>query len=85
MFPAKGTIGIGADADLVIFDPAVEHVISAKTHHMNVDYSAYEGWKLKGKCKTVILRGSVAIDNEKVRIKKGYGKFIKRNKVSGII
>ena len=85
MFPAKGTIGIGADADLIIFDPAVEHVISAKTHHMNVDYSAYEGWKLKGKCKTVILRGSIAVDEGKVKIKKGYGKFIKRNKVNGII
>jgi dihydropyrimidinase len=52
---------------------------------MNVDYSAYEGWKLKGKCKTTILRGQVAIDKGEVRIKKGYGKFIKRNKVTGII
>ncbi len=85
MFPAKGTIGIGSDADLIIFDPNEEHAISAKTHHMNVDYSAYEGWKLKGKCKTIILRGTVAVDQGKVRIEKGYGKFVKRNKVNGII
>ncbi|MEP7265120.1 MAG: dihydropyrimidinase [Bacteroidota bacterium] len=85
MHPRKGTIGVGCDADLVIFDPNVTHNISAKTHHMNVDYSAYEGWELKGKCSTVILRGSVAIDNGKVRINKGYGSFIKRSKVNGII
>ena len=85
MFPRKGCIAVGSDADLVLFDPNVEHSISANTHHMNVDYSAYEGWKLKGKCKTTILRGKIAIENGEVRIDKGYGKFIKRNKVSGII
>jgi dihydropyrimidinase len=52
---------------------------------MNVDYSGYEGWKVKGKCKKTILRGTLAIDNGKVKIKKGYGKFIKRNKVKQII
>ena len=85
MYPKKGTIGIGSDADLVIFDPNEQHTLSAKTHHMNVDYSAYEGWQLKGKCKTVLLRGQVAIDNAEVKIQKGYGTFVKRNKVSGII
>jgi dihydropyrimidinase len=85
MFPQKGTIGIGSDADLVIFNPEEEHIISVKTHHMNVDYSAYEGWKLKGKCEKVILRGEVAIDKEKVKIEKGYGMFIKRKKVNSII
>jgi dihydropyrimidinase len=85
MFPRKGCIAVGSDADLVIFDPNEDHTLSVDTHHMNVDYSAYEGWKLKGKCKTTILRGQVAIDNGEVRIKKGYGKFIKRNKVTGII
>ena len=85
MFPRKGCIAPGSDADIVIFDPNEEHTISAKTHHMNVDYSAYEGWKVKGKIKTTILRGQVAIDNGEVKIKKGYGQFIKRNKVTGII
>ncbi len=85
MYPKKGTIGIDSDADLIIFDPNEKHAISAKTHHMNVDYSSYEGWELKGKCKTVLLRGQVAIDNGEVKIKKGYGQFVKRNKVSSII
>lgn len=85
MFPRKGCIAVGSDADLVIFDPNKQHVISAKTHHMNVDYSAYEGWPVTGKCKTTILRGQVAVDNGKVAIHKGYGQFIRRNKVSGMI
>lgn len=85
MFPKKGCIAVGSDADLVIFDANEKHAISAKTHHMNVDYSGYEGWELKGKVKTTILRGQVAVDNGTVKIKKGYGQFVKRNKVSGII
>jgi dihydropyrimidinase len=85
MYPKKGTIGIGVDADLVIFDPNEKHTISAKTHHMNVDYSAYEGWEVTGKCETVILRGSIAVDSGKVLISRGYGQFVKRNKVSGKI
>jgi dihydropyrimidinase len=85
MFPRKGCIAVGSDADLVIFDPNTEHVISAATHHMNVDYSAYEGWKVKGKCKTTILRGQVAVQDGQVRINKGYGRFIKRDKVNGIV
>ena len=85
MFPKKGTIGIGSDADVVIFDPNKTHILSAKTHHMNVDYSGYEGWELTGKVETVLLRGQVAIENNKCLVNKGYGKFIKRNKVSQII
>jgi len=82
MFPRKGTIAIGSDADIVIFDPHEKHTLSANTHHMNVDYSGYEGWELTGKVKTVLLRGQVAIDNNQCLINKGYGKFIKRSKVS---
>ncbi len=85
MFPRKGSIAIGSDADLVLFDPEYSHEISVNTHHMNVDYSAYEGWPLKGKCMTTILRGKVAIDNGEVKINKGYGRFIKRNKSTGMI
>src|SRR5688500_11263816 len=85
MFPRKGTIGIGSDADIVIFDPNEKHTISAKTHHMNVDYSAYEGWEVTGKVKTVVLRGKVAIVNGKCFLEKGYGQFIKRKKVSNQI
>ena len=85
LFPRKGTIGIGVDADLIIFDPDEEHNLSVKNHHMNVDYSAYEGWKVKGKCKQTILRGKLVIDNGKVNVSKGYGKFIKREKYKNII
>jgi dihydropyrimidinase len=80
MFPRKGTISIGADADLVIFDPEKKHRISADTHHMNVDYSAYEGWELTGKIDTVLLRGQVAVDAGETKVQKGYGQFIKRGK-----
>ncbi len=82
MFPRKGTIAVGSDADILIFDPQEKHTLSAATHHMNVDYSGYEGWEITGKVKTVLLRGEVAINNSECFIKKGFGKFIKRNKVS---
>jgi dihydropyrimidinase len=85
MFPRKGTIAPGSDADIVLFDPNKTHTLSAATHHMNVDYSAYEGWELTGKVKTVLLRGRIAIDDNKCLVEKGYGQFIKRNKVSGTI
>ena len=83
MFPRKGTIGIDSDADIVIFDQNEKHTISASSHHMNVDYSAYEGWEITGKVKTVLLRGRVAIENNVCKLEKGYGQFIKRNKVDG--
>lgn len=82
MFPRKGTIAAGSDADIVLFDPGEKHIISAATHHMNVDYSGYEGREVTGKVKTVLLRGQVAIENGKCNIQKGYGTFIRRGKVS---
>jgi dihydropyrimidinase len=85
MFPKKGTIAIGSDADIVLFDPNEKHTLSAKTHHMNVDYSGYEGWQVTGKVKTVLLRGQVVIDNNECKVSKGYGQFVKRNKVDGKI
>lgn len=85
MYPKKGTIGIGADADIVILDPKEKHVLSAATHHHNCDYSGYEGWKVTGKTKTVLLRGKVVIDNNEVKVNKGYGQFIKRGLSSKII
>jgi dihydropyrimidinase len=83
MFPRKGTIAPGSDADIVLFDPNRQHTLSAATHHMNVDYSAYEGWELTGKVKTVVLRGRVAIDDNQCHVRKGYGQFIQRKKISG--
>ena len=85
MFPRKGTIAVGSDADIVIFDPNEEHTVSADTHHMNVDYSGYEGWPLKGKTKTVLLRGQVAIEDGETKVPQGYGQFIRRGSTSTII
>lgn len=85
MYPRKGTIAIGSDADLVIFDPNKEHVISKDTHHMNADYSSYEGWKVTGKTELVLLRGQVAIEDGNCHLKPGSGLFIKRGKTSYVI
>ena len=85
LFPRKGTIGIGSDADLVLFDPTRSHRLSAASHHMNVDNSAYEGWEVTGRVATVLLRGQVVIDQNKCLAEKGYGRFIKRKKTTGII
>tara|TARA_R110002073_G_scaffold57778_4_gene146803 strand:- start:237437 stop:238822 length:1386 start_codon:yes stop_codon:yes gene_type:complete len=85
MYPRKGTIAIGSDADLVIFDPKKEHTISVKTHHMNCDYSAYEGQKVMGKTAIVILRGEIAIENSACKLKAGHGQFIPRGKTSKVV
>ena len=82
MYPKKGTIAIGADADLVIFNPTKRHTLSQKSHHMNADYSAYEGFKVTGKTETVLLRGQVAIEKNKCLLQPGYGQFVKRGKTS---
>lgn len=78
LFPKKGTIAVGSDADIVIFDPNEEMTISAKTHHMNVDYSCYEGRRVKGVTKTVLSRGEVVIEEGKYVGKPGKGQFLKR-------
>jgi dihydropyrimidinase len=80
LYPQKGTIAVGSDADLTILDPRVEHTLSKDTQHMNCDYSSYEGWKVKGKVKTVLLRGTVAIENGKAHVGKGFGKYLRRKK-----
>src|SRR4051812_14457649 len=78
LFPRKGTIAIGSDADIVIFDPEKEQTLSAKTHHMNVDYSAYEGKTIRGVVETVLSRGRVCIENGEYKGKPGDGRFLKR-------
>jgi len=82
MYPKKGTLGIGADADIVIFNPKKKHTLSKKTHHMNADYSSYEGFKVVGKTETVLLRGKVAIEKGECLVEPGYGEFVKRGKTS---
>ncbi|MEO8036061.1 MAG: dihydropyrimidinase [Acidobacteriota bacterium] len=78
LFPRKGTIAVGSDADIVIFDPNETETISAATHHMNVDYSAYEGRKVRGVTKTVLSRGELVIEEGKYVGKPGKGQFLKR-------
>ncbi|HTO78111.1 MAG TPA: dihydropyrimidinase [Thermoanaerobaculia bacterium] len=78
LFPRKGTIAPGSDADLVIFDPEKKHTLSAKTHHMKVDYNPYEGREVTGKAKTVLSRGRVVIENGQFLGKPGAGSFLKR-------
>lgn len=82
LYPRKGTIQIGSDADLVIFDPNREDVISAATHAMNVDYSPYEGWKVKGAVEYVVLRGQLVVEQQKLIAPPGYGRFIPRSAVN---
>src|SRR6266513_3397224 len=78
LFPKKGTIAVGSDADIVIFDPEKEHTFGVDAEHMNVDYSSYEGWKMKGKVETVVSRGRVVIENGEHKGKAGDGQFLKR-------
>src|SRR5262247_1660541 len=83
LFPKKGTIAVGSDADIVIFDPNREQTISAATHHMRVDYSAYEGWRVRGVTETVLSRGRVIVENNEFKGRAGAGRFIKRGTFTG--
>lgn len=81
LFPQKGTIAVGSDADLVIYDPSVKEKISVKTHHMNVDYSAFEGFEVTGRCAVVTVRGKVQVRDGEFVGEKGMGKFLKRERL----
>ncbi|WP_100374510.1 dihydropyrimidinase [Bacillus sp. FJAT-45037] len=80
LYPQKGTIAIGADADLVLFDPNAERVISAKTHHMAVDYNAFEGMKVTGEPVSVLSRGKFVIRDKRFVGTTGSGTYVKRAK-----
>jgi dihydropyrimidinase len=79
LYPRKGTIAIGSDADLVIFDPKRKHTISAKTHHMRVDYSMFEGIQVTGMPDVVLSRGKVVINGDKFLGRAGQGEFLRRS------
>jgi dihydropyrimidinase len=78
MYPRKGAIAVGADADIVIYDPNRKHTISAKTHHMDVDYSCYEGRSVQGGSDVVLSRGATVVRDGAFTGKKGAGRFVER-------
>jgi dihydropyrimidinase len=79
LYPKKGTIAPGADADVVVYDPRAEQVISAETHHMNVDYSAYEGRRITGRVETVLSRGEPVLTDREYTGRKGHGVYTPRS------
>jgi dihydropyrimidinase len=81
LYPKKGVLQVGSDADVVLWNPNKEHVISASTHHMRVDYSMYEGMSVVGDAETVISRGEVIVDHNTWFGKAGRGKFQKRQRI----
>ena len=79
LYPRKGTIAPGADADIVVYDPSDTYTMSAETHHMNVDYSAYEGKQVSGRARTVLSRGTVIIDEGRYLGHAGHGSYQPRS------
>ncbi|MGW3375660.1 dihydropyrimidinase [Streptomyces hydrogenans] len=79
LYPQKGTIAPGADADIVIYDPHATQTLSAETHHMNVDYSAYEGKTVTGRVETVLSRGVPVIEGRAYVGHAGHGAFLPRS------
>jgi dihydropyrimidinase len=80
--PQKGAVAVGLDADLVVYDPQRTHTISARTHHMDVDYSCYEGWEVTGGADVVLSRGRVVVDGDEWKGEPGYGRFLRRQRSS---
>jgi dihydropyrimidinase len=78
LYPRKGAVAVGSDADIVIYDPNAEHVISAKTHHMDVDYSCYEGRRVRGRSDVVLSRGQVVVRDGQFHGRAGWGQFLRR-------
>ena len=76
--PQKGAVGVGLDADIVVYDPTRRHTISASTHHMNVDYSCYEGMEVTGGADVVLSRGKIVVDGDEWLGARGDGRFLKR-------
>ena len=83
LYPRKGTIAAGSDADVVIWDPEKEYTLSAHTHHMCTDYSMFEGKKMKGNAETVFSQGEVIVKDNKFLGKPGRGQFVKRDTYAG--
>jgi dihydropyrimidinase len=78
MYPEKGTIAVGSDADIVIFDPGQSKTISVENQHMRVDYSAYEGWEVSGTVDMVLSRGRKIVSSGEYLGEQGHGRYVKR-------
>jgi dihydropyrimidinase len=78
LFPKKGTIAVGSDADIVLFDPNETHTLSASTHHSLVDYSLFEGREITGRVKKVFLRGQCIVDGDQWLGRPGLGQYQRR-------
>jgi dihydropyrimidinase len=80
LYPRKGTIAPGSDADIVVWDPDKKLTISAKTHHTNVNYNLFEGTEVTGAPEVVLVRGQVIVENDELVAQPGAGQFVKRAK-----
>jgi len=83
MYPKKGTLTAGSDADIVVWDPKAEYLISAKTHNMRVDYSMFEGFRVRGNARQVFSRGELIVENGKYLGKAGRGAYLRRTARGG--
>lgn len=85
LYPQKGTLAVGADADILLWDPNHEHTISAATHHMNTDYNVYEGMAVRGWPTQVLLRGELIVDGNQWLGQAGNGRFLRRRPFAEVL
>jgi len=78
LYPKKGTLAVGSDADIVLWDGDAEHTVSAATHHSNMDYNLFEGYKVHGKPVKVLVRGATVVDGDQLLAEPGSGQFVHR-------
>jgi dihydropyrimidinase len=83
LYPKKGELAPGSDADIVMWDPNAEHTISSKTHHMRCDYSMFEGFQVRGNAKMVLSRGEIIVEQGKFQGRTGRGSFLRREARGG--
>jgi dihydropyrimidinase len=80
LYPRKGTLAVGSDADIVIFDPTRKKTITAADQHSKTDYNLYEGTEVTGDVETVLIRGTVVVSDGRLEVDPGFGQFVERAK-----